>query len=190
MHGGLGLGLALVKSFVEAHGGSVSVSSKGKNQGAIFSVSLPLAKNSQKRSTDLHETSQAADHVARARILLVEDQPDTLDMLSTTFRSAGYDVVACASATEALLLAENGGFDLVISDIGMPGMDGFDFIRTLRTDPLLKDIPAIAVTGYASEKDAAAALRAGFNIHLGKPIEPAELTMMVENLLQSNGKVV
>jgi signal transduction histidine kinase/ActR/RegA family two-component response regulator len=190
MHGGLGLGLALVKSFVEAHGGTVSVSSKGKNQGAVFSVSLPVAENSRKPETDLAEGFAPADETARARILIVEDQQDTLEMLSTTVSGAGFDVVACASATEALLLAENGGFDLVISDIGMPGMDGFELIRTLRTHPLLRDVPAIAVTGYASENDAAAALRAGFNIHMAKPIDPTELAVMVENLLRSNDQNV
>jgi signal transduction histidine kinase/ActR/RegA family two-component response regulator len=185
VHGGLGLGLALVKSFVEAHGGEISVTSDGKDRGAIFLVRLPLEFTSGGEAQAQLNLS-AERHNAHARILIVEDQADTLDMLAATFAARGFEVTACPTGVEALQAAEHIKFDALVSDIAMPEVDGFELIRRLRQMPGWKTVPAVALTGYASEKDAAAAKRAGFNTHLCKPVEPAELTTLVEDLLKSD----
>jgi CheY-like chemotaxis protein len=118
--------------------------------------------------------------------MIVEDQPDTLEMLTAHFRVRNYEVFPCDSAVEALEVAGRERFDLVISDIAMPSMDGLELIRDLRKKEGLEAIPAIALTGYASQKDYDASIAAGFNMHLPKPIEPAELVTVVESLLKAS----
>jgi CheY-like chemotaxis protein len=120
-----------------------------------------------------------------ARILLVDDQSDTLEVLAATFESCGFDTVSCRSAAEALHAVDLGTFDLLISDIAMPLIDGLELIRSLRQRPDLRSVPAIALTGYASENDAQAAITAGFDLHLAKPVDPSELTTLVGDLLRS-----
>ena len=117
--------------------------------------------------------------------MIVEDQPDTLEMLATHFQTRGYETLPCSSAAEAIQLADREPFDILISDIAMPDMDGMQLISILRQKKGLEGIPAIALTGYASEKDAETAIAAGFNTHLAKPIEPARLSAAVERLLNS-----
>jgi CheY-like chemotaxis protein len=117
-------------------------------------------------------------------LMIVEDDPDTLEMLRANLEARGFRVTACESAAETLAVAPGMQVDLIISDIGMPEMDGFHMIETLRGISGYEDIPAIALSGYASQKDAKAALAAGFNAHLSKPVDPAELIVMVNGLLQ------
>ena len=107
-------------------------------------------------------------------------------MLTAHFRVRGYETLACDSAAQALQVADREHFDILISDIAMPAMDGLQLIRSLRQKKGLEEIPAIALTGYASRKDAESALAAGFNMHLAKPIEPAELSSAVDKLLDSS----
>ena len=184
-HGGLGLGLALVKSFVAAHGGTIEAASDGVGKGSVFVVKLPRAAAS--RTADGRSASGYAleKKENRLRILIVEDQPDTLEMLAAQFQVRGYETLACDSAAHALQLAEREHFDLLISDIAMPGMDGLQLIRSLRQMKGLGETPAIALTGYASPKDAEAAIAAGFNMHFAKPVEPLELSVAVEKLLDT-----
>ena len=184
-HGGLGLGLALVKSFVEAHRGNVQVDSAGPGRGSRFTVSLPRRKHA-----GVPAESEGAGKVVvspAAHLMIIEDDPDTLEMLRATLASRGFRVTACESAAETLQLAPDNTVDLIISDIGMPAMDGFEMIKRLRELEHYESVPAIALTGYASRKDARAALASGFDAHVSKPVEPAELIALVNRLLEKPG---
>jgi PAS domain S-box-containing protein len=180
-HGGLGLGLALVKSFVEAHHGSVQVTSAGQGQGSRFTIKLP-----RRQGLGAPGEAQPAPRVdvsPRAHLMIIEDDADTLEMLRATLESQGFRVTACDSAEETLRVAPESSVDLIISDIGMPAMDGFELIQRLRQLESYQTVPAIALSGYASHKDAKAALASGFNAHVSKPVEPSELIALVNRLL-------
>jgi len=182
IHGGMGLGLALVKSFVEAHHGIVEANSKGYGLGSRFTVRLPL-KSAALRVAD--QPSESAAQQLLPHILLVEDDADTLELLEASLQTRGFRVTSSASAAEALELAPSNSIDLIISDIGMPEIDGFEMIRRFREIARLRDVPAVALTGYASQKDAEAALAAGFDAHVAKPVDPIELYALIERLLKA-----
>lgn len=181
-HGGLGLGLALVKSFVEAHRGSVQVSSAGQGRGSRFTVRLPRRKV---MASEVQPTAQV-DVSPRAHLMIIEDDADTLEMLRATLQSQGFRVTACDSSEETLRVAPETTVDLIISDIGMPAMDGFELIQRLRQLERYDAVPAIALSGYASRKDAKAALAAGFDAHVSKPVEPAELLKLIRRLIEKS----
>jgi signal transduction histidine kinase/ActR/RegA family two-component response regulator len=181
-YGGLGLGLSLVKSFVNAHRGTVEVASEGANKGSTFIITLPREGAPEHSSQQTSKASRSTT-VKAARILIVEDEPDTLEMLVASFRSRGFETIACSSAAEALECVVREQFDILISDIAMPDMDGLQLIRNLRLRPELAMVPAIALTGYASQTDAKAAISAGFDLHLSKPIDPGDLMAAVNNLI-------
>ncbi len=180
-HGGLGLGLALVKSFVEAHQGSVKVESAGQGHGSRFTVRLPRRRDLGLPSESEHAAK--VDVTPPAHLMIIEDDPDTLEMLRATLLRHGFQVTACDSASETLRVAPEQQVDLIISDIGMPAMDGFEMIKRLRELDRYQSVPAIALSGYASHKDAKAALASGFNAHVSKPVEPSELIALVNRLL-------
>jgi PAS domain S-box-containing protein len=183
VHGGLGLGLALVKSFVEAHHGTVEAKSDGAGRGSRFTVRLPLLRTQPAASQQSAKAgSEASPKIVH--LMIVEDDPDTLEMLRATLEARGYSVTACESAAQTLEVASANQVDLIISDIGMPEMDGFQMIKQLREVEGYQNVPAIALSGYASKKDAKAALAAGFNAHVSKPVDPAELVIMVNGLLE------
>ena len=182
-YGGLGLGLALVKSFMSAHGGTVEAASAGEGKGSTIVVKLPLAILPDVPTQRFSQEPSVEQDTARRRLLIVEDQVDTLEMLCQHFRTRGYETFACTTAAEALDFANREHFDLLISDLAMPEMDGLELIRKLRQQEATQNTPAIALTGYASTKDAATAIAAGFNMHLSKPIDPAELSEAVDSLL-------
>ncbi len=173
LHGGLGLGLALAKSFVDAHNGTVEAESVGTGQGSRFTVRLPLREN---KIESLEPKP--------AHLMIVEDDLDTLEMLRANLEARGFRVTACQSATETLAVAPGTPVDLIISDLGMPEMDGLHLITRLRETPAYQNVPAIALSGYASRKDANAAIAAGFDAHVSKPVDPAELVIMVNGLLE------
>jgi PAS domain S-box-containing protein len=186
-HGGLGIGLALVKSFVEAHGGRVEAASPGAGRGSSFVVSLPALRATNGDDTGVEQSDAQQPEPCLAEpcdVLIIEDAPDTLEMLRVVFEARGYGVSACGSAEEALRVAEAGRFDIIICDIGLPRIDGYELIGRLRSLPHLHGVPAVALTGYAAPKDSEAALAAGFDAHLAKPVEPSALVAEVEQLLK------
>ncbi len=180
--GGLGLGLSIVKHLVELHGGQVVAESAGEGQGATFRVALPVGA-----AAPVHAPAAAAaeDHPPVAldamRILLVEDEPDTREFLTRLLEDHGAAVVTAASAEEALSSMVAQPPDLLISDIGLPDVDGYDLIQRVRQGfpEQGSTIPAIALTAYARPEDRTRALQAGYQTHLAKPVEPSELLMTI-----------
>jgi PAS domain S-box-containing protein len=221
LYGGLGIGLALVHSFVEAHGGTVRAESDGLGRGSRFTVRLPVAElrnadfgsRIEEGSTSSSATASTATPAPASsvnddqklgaptpqseirnpqsrspqstrRALIVEDAPDTLEMLRRLFEGRGFEVAACSEAAEALDVASRAHFDIIVTDIGLPNIDGYELLRRLYSEsPHLAQAPAVALTGYAAEADVEAARAAGFDAHLAKPFEPATLTDVVEKLL-------
>lgn len=168
-YGGLGIGLALVKQLTELHEGSIQASSKGVGQGAEFTVRLPLVTTPQ--TVPVGAARLTRNGLAGARILIVDDSPDSLEMLQILLAAEGAQVTAAASGLTALQLARAHDFDLVVSDISMPEMDGYELLQTLRAEPRFTSLPAIALTGFGRPEDIARVRAVGFTSHLTKPID-------------------
>ncbi|MEG4346318.1 PAS domain S-box protein [Microcoleus sp. A003_D6] len=186
--GGLGLGLAIVRHVVELHGGTVKAESLGEGQGATFTVTLPLLARSNHANSDRKDNrALKADTspLARLCILAVDDEVDNLELVQCILEQAGATVIYVSSATEALQQLTKIKPDVLIADIGMPQIDGYELIRQIRQ--LSTDeggqIPAIALTAYAGETNQQQALAAGFQRHLPKPVEPETLVETIEHLL-------
>jgi CheY-like chemotaxis protein len=183
VHGGLGLGLAIVRHIVELHGGSVRVASEGEGRGATFTVSLPVSAvqpAAGERPSVLPVTRvpyAPSGELAGVRVLVVDDDHDTLDMLEHVLRQAGAEVQMADSAGSGLDALREWHPHVVVSDLGMPGEDGYAFNDKVRRLPREDGglTPAIALTAYARSEDRVRALSAGFQMHVAKPIEPAEL---------------
>lgn len=180
--GGLGLGLEIVRHIIERHNGRISVDSPGENQGATFTIALPrLATPVQPLVAPLDHTTD--DQLTGLRILIVDDEADARELLAFLLEQQGAIVTAASSAEEARSKLADSQSDLLISDLGMPGVDGFQLIRQLRSEG--RTINAIAVTAYARNQDRQAALAAGFQAHVTKPIEPAELFKAIRAAVQN-----
>ena len=183
--GGLGLGLAVVRHLVELHGGSIGAESEGLGQGSLFTVDLPLAEErrdparaeERRREGDRRRSRKGSVRLDGVHVLLVEDDDDSRKLLGTMLKRHGARVTSTKSAAEALQVFADDLPDILISDIGMPDEDGYEFIRKLRELPPEKGgrTPAIALTGYASRKDRERALGAGYHQHMAKPIEQADM---------------
>lgn len=191
-HGGLGLGLAIVKSLVEMHGGAIYAYSAGKDQGTDFMVTLPLSTpNAETTAQELWAPSddtrelRGAGSLKGIRALVVDDERDTREILSVMLGRFGAEVRTGGSAAEGLRLVKSWRPDLLVSDIGMPGEDGYVLISKLRALAAEEggQTPAIALTAFASSQDRQKALERGFQVHLAKPVEPVELARMVARTL-------
>ncbi|HET7435070.1 MAG TPA: ATP-binding protein [Thermoanaerobaculia bacterium] len=179
-HGGLGLGLAIVKSIVELHGGSVIAESEGEGKGATFTLRLP-ATTAQVPVQASTETSSAALALSGVSVLLVEDEDDTRYMLSAALQSFGARVTAVRSAAAAMHVLQSNTPTVVVSDIGMPGEDGYTFMMRIRSGAIerVRSIPAIALTAYARPEDRERILDSGFGYYLAKPIDPLQVVKTV-----------
>ncbi len=194
-HGGLGLGLAVVRHMAELHGGTVNAESAGLNHGTTFCVTLPVrAVGESERGAQ--EDARASERregngpprpvLSGTRVLVVDDEPDAREMLHAALAQFGANVMTAANAREASELIERWHPDVVAADIGMPGEDGYSLIKRVRALPPQRGgtIPAIAVTAYAQEEDRARALASGYQEHLPKPVEPLQLAVAVRQILK------
>ena len=184
-HGGLGLGLAIVRHLVELHAGSVEAHSAGENTGARFVIRLPAREgNVQPRTADLAASGGFAAMLSDMRLLVVDDDPASRELISGMLQGYGAHVSLADSGQAALTLLLNERPDVLIADLGMPGMDGYALIEQVRSlDPDFGGkTPAIAVTAYASPLDRLRALQAGFQNHVAKPVEPQELAIVIASL--------
>ena len=187
-HSGLGLGLSIVKSLVELHGGTVAAMSQGENTGTTVTVHLPLTVVYQPEDARAHPTSfppEPTDFVsmelAGLTVLVVDDQPDARELILRVLEDCSARVITAASADEAVPLVEASRPDVLITDIGMPGADGYELLRRVRELGPARGgrVPAIALTAFARSEDRTRALRAGFMVHVAKPVDPSELVATV-----------
>lgn len=191
-HGGLGLGLAIVRHLVELHGGTVSATSPGLEQGATFIVNLPMKavinEENKPKSHPFLANSESVNYqlsiLENVQVLVVDDEADTRNLLTTILGQYGAQVTAVASSQEAMTALSKFHPDILISDIGMPEEDGYTFIRKVRSLPSHEGgkIPAVALTAYARSEDRTQALLAGFQLHIPKPVNAGELAAVVANL--------
>lgn len=192
-HGGLGVGLALVHDLIELHGGSVHAHSDGEGKGATFSIDLPTVPSQEIDGTTetegLHQKSM--ESLAHVRVLLIDDENDARDLSQAVLEQCGAIVKSASSGAEALTMLRAATADalphVIVSDLGMPTEDGYQLIRRIRRlSPELGRVPAVAVTGYATSEDVQRALDAGFQLHISKPMDPANFVAAVAGLARAN----
>jgi CheY-like chemotaxis protein len=185
-HGGLGLGLAITRHLVELHGGTISAESEGAGRGALFTLELPLANKRSAATSDLPAapTMKGNRELDGLAVLVVDDDDDAREVLMATLEQFGVAVSGAASAAEALTFLAARRPDVLLSDIGMPGEDGYALIRRLRALPVEQggSIPAGAITAYARDEDRTLALQAGYQLHMAKPVDPTDLIEAVTAL--------
>lgn len=184
-HGGLGLGLAIVRQLAHAHGGVVRAESEGKNMGATFIVEFPIHSNTNKMPLSSTAISHSAlPNLSGIKILVVDDEPDAVELLRELFISVGGDVEIANNAENALSKLAEFIPQVIVSDIGMPDIDGYGLIRRIRALPPKVGglIPAIALSAYTRMEDAQTAISAGFQSYLGKPVDPSKLLLIVAEL--------
>lgn len=177
---GMGIGLAVVQQLVELHGGSVTAESAGLGTGAMFRLRLP--RSVQSKSATASPLDLGLGRLNDMAVLVVDDSEDTTEMVQHLLEISGASVCAATSGSEALRLARERDFDVVLSDISMPGMDGFEFLKRLRELPGKKDLPAIALTGFGRPEDVQRARREGFYAHLTKPFDIQALASLLQKL--------
>jgi CheY-like chemotaxis protein/two-component sensor histidine kinase len=196
-YSGLGLGLAVSKQLVELHGGSIQARSMGEGLGATFIVNFPLTipdaenanEGSEHASIALAADPDAVPALKGIRALVVDDESDTLEVLCRVLENQGVKVSAASSAKQALELLAISTPDVIISDIGMPGVDGYQFMRRIRAQESAgQKIPALALTAFARPEDRQRSILAGYQAHLAKPFEVSELVVVVAGLVGKVGQ--
>lgn len=197
-HGGLGLGLSIVRHLIELHGGTVHAESEGAGRGATFTVTLPQVGVYQRddRPERRHPAANSSkyefdcpERLDDLRVLVVDDESDTRDVLKAMLGECGAEVISAGSAAEALEVFERSRPDVLICDIGMPEEDGYQLIRNIRARPVEQGgrTPAVALTAYARAEDRLRALRAGYQMHIPKPVEVNELVAIVASVVARAG---
>ena len=195
-YSGLGLGLSIVRHLVEMHGGTVEAAN-ATSGGAVFTVRLPLmpvTRSLEQMTERLQESGVSAARglafdsppdLSGVKVLAVDDEPDARALLRALFEQCGADVEVCDSASEAIAMLDEYKADVLVSDIGMPGEDGYSLIKRVRTseNESVRRIPAVALTAFARTEDRFRALQAGYNMHVPKPVEPAELALVISRLV-------
>jgi CheY-like chemotaxis protein len=191
-YGGLGLGLAISKQLVDLHGGSIQAKSLGEGQGATFVVNLPLIMLAEDKRGQGRVHPAAADmssplpvpKLNGVRALIVDDEPDALELIGRVLEDQGAAITIVGSGEEALRTLQQSEPDVIISDIGMPGMDGYQFMRRMRAgESKGRRTPALALTAFARPDDRKLAILAGYQAHLAKPFDMAELAIVVAGLV-------
>jgi two-component system CheB/CheR fusion protein len=187
-HGGLGIGLALVRQLVQLHGGTISAESGGPNKGSRFTVRLPLLRE----AASLAVSASAAPELSvflETSFLVLDDSEDSIAMMAELLRLAGAQVVTATNGVDALRIASENDFDVILSDISMPEMDGFEFLERLRKIDGRQDVPVIAITGFGRNDDIERARAAGFYSHLTKPVDLRALTEVLETLMNKGDRM-
>ena len=181
-HGGLGLGLAIVKHIVELHGGTVMAHSEGLSRGATFMFQLPIPAL---RPSVTKQESVKAGNLQGVKVLVVEDEQDTRDVIGEALRQYGASVRLASSAAEALRTILQDRPDILVSDIGMPEMDGYELLKRIRSEypPEFQTVPAVALTAYAGPEDKQKSLNAGYQAHIGKPVSVGDLVNAIASIL-------
>jgi two-component system, chemotaxis family, CheB/CheR fusion protein len=177
--GGLGIGLSLVKSLVELHGGTIEASSAGRGRGSEFTVRLPCSTQAPRVREDDSDGSSEVPLSKSLRVLVVDDNRDAAESLAMVLTLRGYDAVVCHDGHTAVEVALSAQPDIVLLDLGLPGLDGFEVCRQLREQGLEK-AHIVAITGYGQDEDRRRSREAGFDEHLVKPVDPDALMKRLE----------
>lgn len=183
-HGGLGLGLAIAKQIIELHGGSIGVKSEGLNKGSAFTIRLPIGQLAETSNKVNEKQIHSLDSLKQIKILVVDDETDTRDVISTALRAHGAEVLAVESAEDALVSFDLFNPQVVVSDLGMPHQNGFSLMQELRKNSSNQHFRAIALSALTRENDKKRAIDAGFDKHVPKPADPDKLISAIQDLLQ------
>src|SRR6185503_19889308 len=183
-HGGLGIGLALVRQLVQLHAGTIQAESSGQNKGSRFTVRLPLLRETGPLSSVVLTSSAAVklNLPPGSSFLIVDDSEDTIGMLEQLLKMSGANVATATNGTDALRLAAENEYDVILSDISMPGIDGFEFLQRLRAINGRQHVPVVAITGLGRSDDVERARSAGFYSHLTKPLNIQALAEVLDQL--------
>jgi CheY-like chemotaxis protein len=181
-HGGLGLGLAIARQLIVGHGGTIEARSAGPGRGTSMVVRLPCARVSSPREPSARDVANAELRVHARRVLVVDDNPDSVELLAEALLEMGNEVRTACDGPSALQLVETFVPDIALLDIGLPVMDGYELADLLRRIPRLAHTPLVAITGYAQENDRRRALASGFSEHFAKPLDLARIAQCLERL--------